>query len=161
MKLLVQAGMPFMQSKRATQVKGFTLLEVLISAVILFLVIAMLAQIFATSTRASKAAERTVEVTSSMPLFVQAIREKLVQETPALGHKLSGEGELLALYYRWDAEVTEFKAPQDRLDIDLGNFASYQPKFALWHVDLIIGKGNYERIVSYNEFTWIETNEEK
>lgn len=145
----------------ASKQKGFTLLEVLVAAMILFLVIAMLAQIFATSTKASKAAERTVKVTSSMPLFVQAIREHLSSETPALGAKKTGRGELLQLRYEWNAEVIEFKAPPDRLDVDLGSMTSYEPKFALWKVDLIIGQGEYERIVSYNEFTWLESNETK
>lgn len=142
-------------------VRGFTLLEVLVSAVILFLVIAMLTQIFATSSRASKAAERTVKVTSSMPLFVQSIKEKLVNETPDIGATQSGEGRLLDLRYEWTAEVIEFKAPPDRLDIDIGRNVSYQPKFALWRVELIIGQNEYERAVTYKEFTWIETNEEK
>lgn len=146
---------------RFKQQSGFTLLEVLISAVILFLVIAMLTQIFSTSSRASKAAERAVKVTSSMPLFVQSIREELTQETPTLGSQKRGQGELLGLRYAWTAEVTDFKAPPDRIDVDLGEMKQYQPKFALWHVELIIGQGDYERIVSYREFTWKETNAEK
>lgn len=131
---------------------GFTLLEVLIASVILFMFIAMAAQIFRQSALSSVKAERAVQVTAVVPVLVETIRHN-IREAKS-GRDLSGGGELNGLNYRYTATLTQRKPPIAGFDMNTNEFRRFPDKFNLWDVDLYVRIDGYERHWIYEEFSW-------
>ena len=136
------------------EIRGFTLIEVLVATVILFLFIAMAAQIFQQSATASLKAERAIKVSALVPLVVENIRNQ-IDNTKSLG-SLRGEGQIEEVKYRWQARLTQRKPPITGFDPLTLEFRSYGDKYNLWNVDLTVSMGSYERHWVYEELTWFE-----
>lgn len=134
--------------------KGFTLIEVLVATIILFLFITMAAQIFRQSADASLKAERAVKVAALVPLVVENIRNQ-VEQAKSLG-TLRGEGQLKEVRYQWKASLAQRKPPIEGFDNLRLEFRTFEDKYNLWNVDLTVSIGSYQRHWVYEELTWFE-----
>lgn len=132
--------------------KGFTLIEVLIAATILFTVIAVVSQSYRNATTASEKASRSVELVGVVPLLLDTIRFRLRQAD--VSQSIDQEGVLNGFVFSWQARVIKTGAPPDRLDPEDGGTVSFDDKFYLWQVDLSVSKQQYIQQFSFNELTW-------
>jgi prepilin-type N-terminal cleavage/methylation domain-containing protein len=138
--------------KRNSQ--GFTLIEVLIASTILFLFLAMAAQAFSQSAQTSIKAERAAKVAALVPLLVENIRGDIhADKSPSDKH---GQGAMLDMTYQWRASLLERKAPVERFDPSEMEFKTYQDRFNLWKVDVMIVAGSYQRNWQYEEISWFK-----
>ena len=134
--------------------RGFTLIEVLVASVILFIFVAMAAQIFKQSAVASIKAERAVKVAAMVPLVVENIRSQ-IDAAKSLDDVI-GQGQIKEVKYQWRAVLSQRKPPLAGFDPDILEFRTYVDKFNLWHVDLTIYVDDYERHWVYEELTCFE-----
>lgn len=134
--------------------RGFTLIEVLVATVILFLFITMAAQIFRQSADSSLKAERAVKVSALVPLVVENIRNQ-IDEAKSLG-TLRGKGQLQEVTYQWQASLAQRMPPIEGFDTLEQEFRTFEDKYNLWNVDLTVSIGNYQRHWVYEELTWFE-----
>lgn len=131
--------------------RGFTLVEVLIAATILFVVIAAAADAYRSALLSSRRAESLVRLLTPLPLITAAVRDA-VRAKP--GERVEGTGELLGVAYRFEAVTVKYAPPPPRFDPDDAEFRSYPPRFRLYDVRLTLRGGERERTYLYQEFAW-------
>jgi prepilin-type N-terminal cleavage/methylation domain-containing protein len=131
--------------------RGFTLLEVLIAATILFTVLAVATETYRNSLLASGRAQGLVTMLTPLPLITSAIRNQL-RSNPV--EKLGGNAELLGVDYEWEAVTVRYGSPPDRFDPDLTDFVSYPKRFRLYDITLKLRRAKQERVFLYQEIAW-------
>jgi prepilin-type N-terminal cleavage/methylation domain-containing protein len=130
---------------------GFTLLEVLIAATIMFTVLAVATETYRNALLASSRAEGLVNLLTPLPLVTSAIRSQL-RSNPV--EKLDGSAELLGVRYEWDATTVRHGSPARRFDPDFADFRDYPQRFRLYDVRLKLARGGQERVFLYQELAW-------
>jgi prepilin-type N-terminal cleavage/methylation domain-containing protein len=130
---------------------GFTLLEVLIAATILFTVLAVATETYRNALLASSRAEGLVNLLTPLPLITSAIRSQL-RSSPV--EKLDGNAELLGVRYEWQATTVRHGSPARRFDPDFTDFRDYPQRFRLYDVRLRLARGGQERVFLYQELAW-------
>ncbi len=137
----------------SSKIKGFTLIEVLLAAVILFMFLTMASMAFNQAANASLKAERAAKVAAIVPLLTQNIKEVILRSR---GTSESGQGQFGQMAFRWKASLKQRKAPPPRFDPAELEFKHYPERFNLWLVDLVVIIGSYERHWQYEELSWYE-----
>jgi prepilin-type N-terminal cleavage/methylation domain-containing protein len=135
--------------------KGFTLIEVLVAATILFSVITVVSLLFRSSYIASEKAQVRIEQTGVLPTLLNLVQNELRVKTTDQTIELSGEGVIWNIPYQWQANLLEFKAPVDKFDPEAGVIDKYPPRYQLWQVDLVLGSGQRALDYQYQEFSWV------
>ncbi len=134
---------------------GFTLIEVLIAAVIMFTVLATATLSLRAAMHASERASRTTELLAPLPWITPTIRERL-REYP--GNKLaterSGEGVVFGVEYRFHALLVRSGAPPARFDVDAAEFIEHAPRFGLYDVELELEREGEKSRFIYQELAW-------
>ncbi len=135
--------------------RGFTLIEVLIAAVIMFTVLAMATVSLRTAMHASERASRKTELLAPLPWITPTIRERL-REYPGdnLATERSGEGIMFGVEYRFHALLVRSGAPPPRFDPDVVDFIEYAPRFGLYDVELELERQGEKRRFVYQELAW-------
>lgn len=133
---------------------GLTLIEVLISAMILFMFLTMASQAFNQSAQSSLKAERAAKVSAAVPLLLQNIKHAIMEKRDS--GPATGAGEFMGLKYQWQARLQQRKPPVTRFDPSEMEVKSYDDKFNLWQVSLKVSVGSYMRTWQYEEVSWYE-----
>lgn len=140
-----------MTARRSHVTRGFTLVEVLIAATILFTAMAVISESFRASLAASRRADDTVQLLTPLPLIVETIASELRNQPDA---SVQGEGALLGVDYRFEANTLAFDPPLPRFDPDLGELIIYAPRYRLYEVSLVLVSGSRSRAFRYRELAW-------
>ena len=130
---------------------GFTLIEVLIAATILFTVLAVASETYRNALLASAKAETVVEMLTPLPLITSSIRNQL-RTNPV--ERLQGAAELLGVEYSWQAETARYGSPAPRFDPDQIEFTEYSPRYRLYDVELKLQLRGQQRTFLYQELAW-------
>jgi prepilin-type N-terminal cleavage/methylation domain-containing protein len=131
--------------------RGFTLLEVLIAATILFTVLAVATETYRNSLLASSRAEGIVTLLTPLPLITSSVRSQL-RSNPV--EALTGGSKVLGVDYRWEATTVRYGSPPRRFDPDATDFVDYPKRFRLYDVKLTLQRGSQERSFLYQEVAW-------
>lgn len=132
--------------------RGFTLVEVLVAAVIMFMVLATATLSLRSAYVASERAARVTELLAPLPWITPLIREEL-RANPA--PEREGSGTLFGVDYRYRASTVLFGAPPPRFDPDATDFIEYPPRFRLYDVELeLVREGETESFL-YQEVAWL------
>ncbi len=135
--------------------RGFTLIEVLIAAVIMFTVLATATVSLRGAMHASERASRKTELLAPLPWITPTIRERL-REYPGdnLATEHSGEGVVFGVEYRFHALLVRSGAPPSRFDVDAAEFIEYAPRFGLYDVELELEREGEKSRFVYQELAW-------
>ncbi len=135
--------------------RGFTLIEVLIAAVIMFTVLATATVSLRGAMHASERASRKTELLAPLPWITPTIRERL-REHPGdnLAAERSGEGVVFGVEYRFHASLVRSGAPPSRFDVDAAEFVEYAPRFGLYDVELELERQGEKSRFVYQELAW-------
>jgi len=131
--------------------QGFTLIEVLIAATILFTVLAVASETYRNALLASSKAQTLVEMLTPLPLMTSSIRNQL-RANPV--ERLQGEAELLGVQYHWEAVTARYGAPAPRFDPDEAEFIEYGQRYRLYDVTLELSLRGQQRTYLYQELAW-------
>jgi prepilin-type N-terminal cleavage/methylation domain-containing protein len=131
---------------------GFTLIEVLIAATIMFVTLAVAAETYRGALLASGRAETVVDMLTPLPLIIAAVASAL-RDDP--GERRNGENELLGVRYRFEATTARFGAPAPQFDPDTGDMHQYPPRFRLYDVRLTLRYRGETRVYLYQEVAWL------
>lgn len=131
---------------------GFTLIEVLISATILFTAITVISEGYRAAMLSSRRAETVAAMLTPVPLVVSAIRSAL-RDDPA--ERQEGASEIMGVKYRYEATTALFAPPARRFDPDRTEFVDYAPRYRLYDVHLTLNYRDQERVYLYQELAWL------
>lgn len=131
--------------------RGFTLIEVLIAAAILFMVLSLATVSFKTARESSSKAAAELQMLSPLPFMMDTIRTQ-IRLNPQ--ERLEGDGAFDGVAYRWTAITEQYQAPIGFFDPESMSESRFQPRFRLYKVELIVQVGLRERTVTYKELAW-------
>ena len=131
--------------------KGFTLLEVLIAAIILFSALALISEIFKSGMLSTEKTVINAKYYQVTPSAITAIKANLRTSVKAQNiSSIHGEVLLFNIVYLWQANRTTFNsAPND----DFSDFKEYD-RFSVYQVDVVAKFDNRERQFSFEVATW-------
>jgi hypothetical protein len=127
---------------------GFTLIEVLLAAFILFSVITSMTLVYRGAVLSSEKAERSLLISSSVP-SIRIIVTEAFRDNPRL-YDHSGEGTHGPLSYQWTATLTHQGQPSLLLQQDTGKDLRYY----LWLVELQVSYSGASKYYSFSEISW-------
>lgn len=133
--------------------RGFTLIEVLIAAVILFITLSTAAVSYQTIVSSNLRAENIVSVQTIIPLARMNIHQHLREKTD-LGQQEQGNGAIGDWTYNWVANRVSYTPPAERFDPFLADFTEYKPRFHRFEITLTLNADDFSRTVSYEELAW-------
>jgi type II secretory pathway component PulJ len=139
-----------------TRQSGFTLMEVLIAGLILFMTISTTTLIYRGAMLSSQKAEQTLVLNGYLPFAMEQIEQEMRQQKYADQTLLQGSGNLLASRYNWQAKQLLAKRPLPRLGASSTELIEQPARFKLWQVHLTLKYGGGEKRFSYKELTFQE-----
>ena len=136
------------------EVGGFTLIEVLVAAMILFSSLAVIALIYRGALVASDKAEKHVEIANIVPNILTKVQREIRAQSAQEKSTISGKGNDWGVEYSWSANLLVYKSPLPIYDVELGSFTEKPKKYKYWQVKLVTFIGNTQQQFSYNEVSW-------
>jgi type II secretory pathway pseudopilin PulG len=138
-----------MKDRRA----GFTLLETLIAALILFSVLAVMTEVLRTSLRSSVTAEASLALSEAAAALRPQITDTLRNQDPRQNlHE--GDGVYNGLSFRWSADKINEGRTLTIVESEVASAADQGRPVFLWSVELIVNSGGRERRFAFTELSW-------
>tara|TARA_R110002167_G_scaffold366448_1_gene597401 strand:- start:23487 stop:23936 length:450 start_codon:yes stop_codon:yes gene_type:complete len=134
--------------------QGFTLIEVLVAAVILFTSIALVSNVYRGAFLSSDKADKHLVINSVLPAILATVRDDIRTQSYLADSVIKRNSNMWGINYKWEANLIDFKSAPERFDVDFGYLVTPPKKYKLWHVTLIISKGNSFKTFNYNELGW-------
>lgn len=129
--------------------KGFTLIEVLIAAVILFSSLAITAQLYSASSLSAEKAANAAQYYQSAELVITNIKSQLRERFEHTRQKeYSGTTTVFGYEYTWRATTQRMIAPPQEIDEDIPP----EPRFPIFLVEVEapkVGKSFQFRVVAW------------
>lgn len=140
-----------MTIKRHVHNTGFTLIEVLIAAIILFSSVALIAQLTGSARLTSDKATQTTAIYQTAPLVIQMIKAQVQAKAKAQAiSEFSGTVMMLGVQYQWQATRTSFKAaPKDIDDVN-----DPKQRFGLYNIEVTAAYNQVEHRFSFEVASW-------
>ena len=134
--------------------QGFTLIEVLIAGVILFMVIASTTLVYRSALLSSNKAQQTLVITGYLPIILDNITEQLHLQDLGTQTVLQGEGSFMEVSYHWQANLLQAKSAMKRLDSFSGELVEQAARYRLWQMDLELNVGTSTKHYQYEDLTY-------
>jgi len=131
--------------------QGFTLIEVLIAAIILFSSIALVGQLFSASSLSSQKAAKVAQYNQVVPLVNRMIKIDIQQRAKDRSlANMDGTMNFFDIDFIWRAERISFlPPPMSALDEQ-----PWSDRFGLYDVSVITQQQNKQSQYSFNVATW-------
>lgn len=138
-------------NSKLKQQQGFSLVEVLVAALILFSTLAMVAQIFSASTFSANKAAQSARFYQIHPVAISAVKVALRDAAKQREMSdFSGNIVIFGINYQWQAQRIVFLSPKQDFDEDFT-----QPKrFGLFEVTVNANQGAKSQQFSFEVTTW-------
>lgn len=135
---------------------GFTLIEVLVAAMILFMVVSTALMSYQTALKGSVSAGNFLELAQVIDPARKHIRDQLNDKLNS-SNELHYEGRftVAGVEVQWQANRVESAAPPERFDPDELTFSQYKNRFFIYQVDLTLTHQKLSRTFSYDELAWL------
>lgn len=132
--------------------QGFTLIEVLVAAFILFLVIAAITMVYRGALLSSHKAEKVLRFSSMVEPISEQIR---IQIRSSSGEsEMQGEGMMGEINYNWDAIATQQATAPEQFNLDSGNVEPGKITFYLWRIEMQLQLKKSTRQYQFTELSW-------
>lgn len=137
-------------------IRGFTLVEVLVAAVILFTSISIISVVYSGALLNSQKAKAHLQVSSTLPSILSVIRNEIRDDYFSANEIPETERQLLSCKYRWRGRVESFSSAPEKLNTDTGNFETPEKRFKLWIIELQVTCENSSQTFTFKEVSWLK-----
>ncbi|WP_199611263.1 PulJ/GspJ family protein [Flocculibacter collagenilyticus] len=135
---------------------GFTLIEVLVSAVILFAGIFISMSLIKGAYLSSEKAVSQLNTVAVIQPILSVIRHDIRSKGNEQVTNLSGRGDVWFGRFSWTATMIKFRGAPNRFDVDKGSFVTPPHKYKLWEVQLKLTINSVETEFEFKELSWNE-----
>jgi Tfp pilus assembly protein PilV len=133
--------------------KGFTLVEVLIAAVILFTALSLSAVTIKTLRQSSAQAEKVIKTLQPARMIALTIQQQ-IRNNPQ--DTMSGNGTLYDVSYQWRAVVIKTGSPPPRFDVETSTTgAGLSERFWLYEVEMELNYADRTEQLQFKELAWL------
>jgi type II secretory pathway pseudopilin PulG len=132
---------------------GFTLIEILVSAVILFGSIALSALIYKTAITNSLKAQAAVKLAANGEQIIDRVRRDLLQ-TERSQEQYEYTGKVNDVSFNVAAVLIKRGSAPDTVDPESGEIEKYPTRYRLWSVELNLETAALKKQFNYFEITW-------
>ncbi|MGL1957062.1 MAG: prepilin-type N-terminal cleavage/methylation domain-containing protein [Colwellia sp.] len=134
---------------------GFTLIEVMVAAVILFSVIATVSMVYRGAFLSSEKADEHINVAAVIPSVLATIQTEIRNKENEQKNLLTGKKSAWQINYQWHAKLLEQKSPSKKYDAFTNKLASAPIKYKLWQVQLTLEYKGYTKQYQFKELSWL------
>lgn len=136
---------------------GFTLIEVLVAALILFSTIATVSMIYRGAFISSEKSNAYININGVLPSILATIRDEIRQQGNARSEQITNSTTTWQVKYHWQADLVSHKSAPVKIDVDTGNLITPPEKYKLWQVMLTLEYNGLKKHYQFRELSW--TNE--
>lgn len=144
------SSIPLHQHQQA----GFTLIEVMVAALILFSVIATVTMVYRGAFLASEKAENHISISGVLPSVLATVRHEVRLHGNSTDKEFTRQGRAWDIHYQWRARLVTHQAAPERFDVDSGQFVTPPKKYKLWQVELTLSRNGLNKQYQFNELSW-------
>jgi prepilin-type N-terminal cleavage/methylation domain-containing protein len=134
--------------------EGFTLIEIMVSAVILFSAIALVSHLYQGANLNSQKAEQHIKISGAMPLVLKEVKLQLNRTSKTKQQTADFEGNISGVSYNYRAQVIAISAAPPKLNPDVGQIEAQKNKYKLWRVELNVGYQTLVKTFDYQVLGW-------
>jgi prepilin-type N-terminal cleavage/methylation domain-containing protein len=134
--------------------QGFTLIEVLVAAVILFSSIAMVSMVFRGAFISSEKANNHMVISGVLPAVLATLRQDIRQQGNLTLTQLTNNGAMWDVDYQWQAALLSYESAPEKFDPQSGKLVTLAPKYKLWEVQLTLKYKSLLKHYQFNELSW-------
>lgn len=134
---------------------GFTLIEVMVAAVILFSVIATVSMVYRGAFLSSEKADKHINLAAVMPSILAVIKADIQSKENERKNLLTGKNSAWQVNYQWQATLLEQKSPPKKYDPFTQKLADAEIKYKLWQVQLTLRYKNLVKQYQFKELSWL------
>lgn len=128
--------------------RGFTLLEVLIAGVILFMVVGTGTVVYTSALKSTSSAMNALERAAYVPILIESIKSQIRVITETKEYK--GDGGLPdGSRYRWTAVIKDSLPALQVFSEESGGFSDSAKTIELWQVELVLNDGRTTRQIEF------------
>ncbi|MDI4652083.1 MULTISPECIES: type II secretion system protein [Pseudoalteromonas] len=128
--------------------KGFTIIEVLISGVILFIALSLVYEAFSHSLINTKSAEKSIKFNAAIPIIVPRVSIELNNN---LNKKnMTGQGKLGEISYEWKSR----KLKESLLKTQALDEGTVKKTILVFEVSIRVYMSESDRLFTYKETVW-------
>lgn len=134
--------------------KGFTLVEVLVAAVILFASVATVSLVYRGAFSSSQKADQYMKITGVLPSVLANIRDGLRAQGDVRQTQVKATDSAWDVTFSWQANLIEQKGAPQKMDVDTGDYIVPPLKYKLWSVDLTMRYKSTTKQYQFHEVSW-------
>jgi prepilin-type N-terminal cleavage/methylation domain-containing protein len=133
---------------------GFTLIEVLVAAVILFSSIAMVTMVFRGAFISSEKANNHMVISGVLPAVLATLRQDIRLQGNLTLTQLTNNGAMWDVDYQWQAVLLSYESAPEKFEPLSLKLVSLAPKYKLWEVQLTLKYKSLLKHYQFNELSW-------
>lgn len=133
-----------------SNLRGFTLIEVLIASLIMFISLGVFTSVYRGALISSEKAELNISRSNSVYLILERISSDL--KVNHMKNEMEGEGNVLKVNYQWKAKVSQMSKPPARYFGSERSQVDHVMK--LWNIELVVIKNGSRKSYNYVEKSW-------
>lgn len=134
--------------------RGFTLIEVLIASLILFVVISSATIVFNGAVKSKQNATSAITNYAYVPILMEHVAVQIRRESSSEVNEIQGKGHLFGADYRWQATI-EREAPIKTGPTGESAAALQGQRAILWGVAVTVLYNNREQDYIFNVTSWM------
>ena len=134
--------------------QGFTLIEVLVAAVILFTCIAMVSVVFRGAFISSEKANNQMVISGVLPAILATLQQDIRQQGNLALTQLTNNGAMWDVNYQWQAAIVSHQSAPEKFDPQSQKLVVLAPRYKLWQVQLTLKYKSLSKHYQFNELSW-------
>jgi prepilin-type N-terminal cleavage/methylation domain-containing protein len=142
------------QQTSINKAQGFTLIEVLVAALILFSSIAMVSMVFRGAFISSEKANNHMVISGVLPAVLATLRQDIRDQGDISLTQLRDKGAMWDVNYQWQAALVAHQSAPEKFDIESRKLVTPPAKYKLWQVELTLTHKSLSKQYQFNELSW-------
>lgn len=135
---------------------GFTLIEIMVASVILFMVLGTVSIVYRGALLSSSKASEHLLINAQVAPLLSLAESHIRSESKTEKEQLKLEGSSNDVRYSITASLIDFRSPPQRFDVDSGSYQTPPKKYKLWNVELMLTHNGITKNFVFKQLGWLD-----